>query len=660
MAQIPNLAHQVPPPPDPDGDFHKFFARLQRVQKYKEIVQVSRPKDVHRMETGMRLCWDLCYADRERLQKRMDELNLNFFKQLAGLKVQLATSEGRSAGAPAVELPDIIEFYEPMQYFSDDVREIVLAIIEDRIRELLTGMKQDDGIDWEAKCAELEKRVQSAERRAIAAMQESQQELLLAREREAAAKAAMEEALEQLAPLKEQVETLSAKIPELEAVIEQQREEIRQVQLAAMAAMENVQRLEAEKLDLEGEINRLGDKITELEEEIVNKEAEKRALETQLRVVTEKISQLEKSLEEAESKLAEGDEERERLLQEVERIQAEVNKCLKCIAELEEAARQFEAKIKVAQAEITRLEKQVKEIEDVVARERARAEEAEAKAAELQAELDRRNNTKTRISQTTLTGERIDETEQQIEQLNATIRDWEQKYTQLVERLEEQGLGEQVEQLSKQLGFQKLYKVRGIFERLYEDSFKKAERMDRLRTDFLERSRHAEGKRFALENSKMEAEAAIDFDRLINEKSTSDLSLASMRTSPKRQVNKDSLPLLHSSPSSKQTTWRIVDPTASPSLLRSVPVPLPSAPDPSLVRTAPPSGMDVPWVLHPSWQQQSGSARVGGGKTYSVRVEAAPKADGFAKSARPAGTRSNTSYSYSDAKATQVELPKLH
>merc|ERR1719362_2762920 len=171
MAPNTNLAHQVPPPPDPDGDFRKFFARLQRMQKYKDIVQVSRPKDVHRLETASRLCWDLCYADRERLQKWMDELNLNFFKQLAGLKVQIASTQKLSAGAPVVELPDIIEFYEPMQYFSDDVREIVLAIIEDRIRELLTGMKQDDGIDWEAKCAELEKRVQSAERRAIAAMQ---------------------------------------------------------------------------------------------------------------------------------------------------------------------------------------------------------------------------------------------------------------------------------------------------------------------------------------------------------------------------------------------------------------------------------------------------------------------------------------------------------
>merc|ERR1712008_281713 len=89
MAPTPNLAHQVPPPPDPDGDFRNFLPRFQRLQKYKDIVQVSKPKDVQRLETVSRMCWDLCYADRERLQKRMDELNLTFFKQLAGLKVQL-------------------------------------------------------------------------------------------------------------------------------------------------------------------------------------------------------------------------------------------------------------------------------------------------------------------------------------------------------------------------------------------------------------------------------------------------------------------------------------------------------------------------------------------------------------------------------------------
>lgn len=445
---------QAAEPGGQDADWNKFFQRLTRVQSFKELAQGNH-KEVKRLEVASRLSWGMCLEDRARLQKRLDELNLNTLKQVSALKSQLSmlTGQAGKSSAPSTAVTEhSIEFYEPLQYLSDTARELVLKIVEERLHNA-HGPSEDAG-EWQQKCEEAEERAQKAE------------------EREAQLRAATRK-------LKQELDAAEERLEEMAVELRSAMAQVAQLQM-------DTARLEEEKAQLEERLAQQADRIEELEVENTRLTGENQRLEEEVATFREKLEALERELAAAK-------EELEKAQQEVERLEARVQ-------ELEEQVRTLEARLREALAELEAMRSRCKELEAKLAAAEKRAAEAEAEAAELRAELARRNNTRTRITQTEMIGEHIQELQAENQRLKNVVSD-------TVNKLEQHGLGDMAKDL---FGGVTILKAKSCFQRLYDDALERGKRLQRLKEKHAAQSRPENETRFTTWDQELEEAVQIE------------------------------------------------------------------------------------------------------------------------------------------------------
>eukprot|EP00928_Gymnodinium_smaydae_P041306 TRINITY_DN27970_c0_g1_i2.p1 TRINITY_DN27970_c0_g1~~TRINITY_DN27970_c0_g1_i2.p1 ORF type:complete len:707 (+),score=157.63 TRINITY_DN27970_c0_g1_i2:66-2186(+) len=122
-----------------DVEWEKFSAQLSQVEDYKDLLGRPVVDSTVLCEEISRVCWLSCRQELEKLKRRLAEVNLCTMKQMASMMGRggvVATADG-SAGAFGQNC--FVEFYEPLQFLDETPRELVLAVVSEKLRQLVSG-----------------------------------------------------------------------------------------------------------------------------------------------------------------------------------------------------------------------------------------------------------------------------------------------------------------------------------------------------------------------------------------------------------------------------------------------------------------------------------------------------------------------------------------
>lgn len=141
-----------------EDQWRKFKDRLQRVPAREDIFLKGSWEDI------ARVTWELCAEDRNRMQGRLDEINLATMREVIALKEQLEQSKAAAKAKQVFSIEDV-SHCEPLGYLSEEVRELVILIIRDKLREIENGhlpaslskaiVVEADEAQWIRRCGEL-------------------------------------------------------------------------------------------------------------------------------------------------------------------------------------------------------------------------------------------------------------------------------------------------------------------------------------------------------------------------------------------------------------------------------------------------------------------------------------------------------------------------
>lgn len=428
-----------------EEEFQRFLSRASDEARYKEFSSCLLDKARY-LEDICHLCWDLCKTDQERLQKRMDEINLSSMKQVMALKAQL----GRGGGD--LDKDGLIEFYEPLRYLQDTTKDLVLNIIGDKVEQLVDGKappslvkavaktRESESGEWQERCKVAEERAEAAEANAA---------------------------------------FLQAQLRDVESQVERMQKVARTREADLRASKEREKALQKHVDELAADLAATRTHVKQLEDEKAQLEREMAEFEQKMKVLEQKIQSLEQELAEAKAAYDQVVAELNQAKQEIHRLQRQCE-------ELEQRAREAEAKLLEAKAEIQSLKAECQKLQDKVAVAEARAKKAEAEAAELRAELARRNNTRTFGTQTSMKGEHIVEQKEENKRLKGMLEELRMKVSDLMTELRKRGLGKEAKEMMGQVGLDTLLKADSCFQRLYDDAMDRIHRMDKLRERIME------------------------------------------------------------------------------------------------------------------------------------------------------------------------------
>lgn len=354
-------------------------------------------------------------AEAQRLKKQMVDCQLTAAKQL-GLG---AFGDGS------------VIFHEPMKYLDQDMKDLVMMIVSDKVRQIQNGqapssLLQGVGAGGPSPgSGEKEK--------------ELQKELDVANAQLKEARAALEDA-------RERCRDLTAKVAEVEKHAEQLQDLLSAAEARLSEADEMLAKAKAEHALLQTAHDELQAAHGELQ-------ASHGKLQVAHQELQESSAQQEEVIAKQQADMANMTGELEQLRKDVERMQ-----------EIVRRAEQLEREIKELQEKFSALEKE---------------------ADEMRTELARRNNTRTKNAQTSLSGSELDEREEENKRLKVMIEELQMKIKELVEKCKEQGIGGHIAKLVADVGLECVIKEETVFERLYNDAFRRAQRTEQLRNKLL-------------------------------------------------------------------------------------------------------------------------------------------------------------------------------
>lgn len=203
-------------------------------------------------------------------------------------------------------------------------------------------------------------------------------------------------------------------------------------------------------------------------------EAKAKGMESELQQLRAETTSLKALLQQKEDELREAKEELAKLQEEVlelnSQLQAEIAANSTLRQQLEQVARELQtAKDKAAKFETMLLELQ------------AQYDVLEKEAKEMREELARRNNTRTKSCQTTMTGTQIEEQVEEIKRLSLMLEELQTKLKELLEECGRQQLGGKVMDIARKLGLESVIVKKTVFERLYTDAQDRVRRLENLR-----------------------------------------------------------------------------------------------------------------------------------------------------------------------------------
>lgn len=318
-----------------EAQWNKFWARLQRMPKWKDHFSRA-PLNADVLVMPARLCWDLAIEDRDRLQGRLDELNLATLNQVSVLKQMLSEKTKGEIQDAEHGAEELCRHHEPVRYLSADVRKLVVQVIAEKLRQINAGQLPSGLSDLGGGATEddeLLKAMRLAEKRAEEAEEKATQMEEKMRNVEFKVEVLEKEAEKRQLELQRAHEREEALMQEVAAKTQQ----VEELQLANSQQQRQIQGLEEEIAYLKKQIEILCDKLKELD-----------FLKEQLSVCRGKLAETETILREAESASASLQEEK----QQMERR----------VSKLEKAALASERKLRERNEEIAGLKQQVKEM----------------------------------------------------------------------------------------------------------------------------------------------------------------------------------------------------------------------------------------------------------------------------------------------------------
>lgn len=477
--------------------FLKFLSKVSEGKRYQKLAKDEDAKKT--CEEVIKLCWERSQEDKEtikglqeevvKLKKRLTDANLASIKQVSHLKQQAQKGENHDHFEEGDE-EDKIEFYEPLMHLDESTRELVMSIVAEKMKKIMMG---------DAPPALLLEVQQIANAPAAGGGGEPSQEW----------KQMLEEAQERARVLEENAQEMSKKLVEFEGKVDELQKSLREKKEELLLAQSELKAAQEREKALQDQVNELASELASARDQIVQLEEEKKHLEEELAAMKVKVAQFEQEIETLKAEVAnlqeqlktvaaeleEWKQKAEELLLKVEEleeqmkgIKEELEMTKTALAEAKEAMAGLEARALAAEAaaaealsKVAELEKRCEEFESLLAAAVARAEAAEAERDELKAELERRNNTKTASTQTTLTGTKIDELKDENKRQKTMLEELQLKLRELMEELGKKGLAADVAEICAKVGLEPIMKAKSCFQRLYDDANARMQRMEKLR-----------------------------------------------------------------------------------------------------------------------------------------------------------------------------------
>jgi len=212
-------------------------------------------------------------------------------------------------------------------------------------------------------------------------------------------------------------------------------------------------------------------------------ESRANALEQELDATKAHLATAQAKLLEAEAALSQLRDEHVALqvaYSKLQELSEEQKSTIKQLGEELQKERQENNKLR---AEVERLQEYVRRAEQLE-RElkalRTKFQELEVEAETMRQELARRNNTRTKGTQTNLTGSRIDEQVAEIRKLKLMLEELQNKMKELMQEVR-RTYGADSSSIIEELGLKELLKEETVFQRLYDDAMERVHRLERLR-----------------------------------------------------------------------------------------------------------------------------------------------------------------------------------
>lgn len=313
---------------------------------------------------------------------------------------------------------DTITFHEPMHYVDQSTKALVMSIVCDKMRQLENNTAPPSLV--QALVQHAKAQAEPGESASMEELRETRAQLEDTRVELRKARLRMEEAEE----LSRQFEMRLREAEDRARKFEQELEETRTILVATQA------------------------KLAEAERALVELRAEHEALQAEHAKLQELSARQQAEIEKLGRELEVERRETKRLRAEVERLQEYVRR-----------AEQLERELKALQARFNELEKE---------------------ANEMREELARRNNTRTKGTQTSLTGSKLDEQAAERRKLKLMLEELQTKMKELMTEYRRK-FGSDATKIAEDLGIQELIKEETVFQRLYDDAMDRVHRLEKLR-----------------------------------------------------------------------------------------------------------------------------------------------------------------------------------
>eukprot|EP00927_Polykrikos_kofoidii_P064946 TRINITY_DN60750_c0_g1_i1.p1 TRINITY_DN60750_c0_g1~~TRINITY_DN60750_c0_g1_i1.p1 ORF type:complete len:600 (-),score=101.45 TRINITY_DN60750_c0_g1_i1:156-1955(-) len=429
-----------------EANWRRFRVRLWEETNFREVV--GEPfRDFDRVDKACRICWQVHSDDVAQVLRNMKELNLRSLKQVSVLRDEL-TKLGR-CGDPASKCEKIgseiaVEFCEPLRHVDSVTRDLVLAILGDKVRQihsanppayLIRALAEAGTVDfdgWREKFELARQRAQTAEENNCKLEQH------------------LKDASDEVSQLQDQLVTKDQHLRSMEQELKgvQERERLLQKKVAKLvddlaSAHKSIQRLEKDSDKWQEKVQKLFEENRCVKEELAHVSA-------RLKVAQEEIVQRLSRIESLEIAAREA----QQLLQTIEK------------------------RFQEAQKRIDDLLKRCEDLRNTVALANARAKALEEENKELQTELAFYKGKKTAMvsTQTMLQGKHIDEQAGEQLRLKNDLGELRSKVTDLCAELQRKG----IEDLIQQVGLEKLMKPPACYERLHKDAELRATRLEKM------------------------------------------------------------------------------------------------------------------------------------------------------------------------------------
>eukprot|EP00930_Biecheleria_cincta_P049376 TRINITY_DN34594_c0_g1_i1.p1 TRINITY_DN34594_c0_g1~~TRINITY_DN34594_c0_g1_i1.p1 ORF type:complete len:583 (+),score=186.66 TRINITY_DN34594_c0_g1_i1:80-1828(+) len=391
------------------------------------------------------------------LKEKLTQCQLATMKQMAAV---------RAGNFKAEMHDDIIVFHEPLQFLDEAQKELVLTIVNDKVRQLQYGTAPPSLL--EALTRHANSAAAAGDGASLEELRETQAQLEQARSEARMLRGQLERAEGEVEDLQGQLKQVRAKLADTEnelAKVKQEKQAL-QAENEKLRAVTAQQKAEIERQQVE--IQRQELEIKRLDQEL----QEERQANVKLR---EEVHRLEELTAKQQAQIEEQEAEIERQRVTIVGLEQELQ-------EERQANEQLRAEVLNLQEEMRQLQKQLAQLQ-------ALYDALKKEADEMRAELARRNNTRTQGTQTALTGQKIDERAEETKRLKVMLEEMQMKLKELVEKYRKK-FGQEAKEVAKELGIEQLLKEDTVFQRLYDDALERVDRLEKLRAKIRKESKN--------------------------------------------------------------------------------------------------------------------------------------------------------------------------